>query len=141
MGRQIEAKYIAEWLSIFHPYALQWRRVRLGPLPKTEHAKLYKIALRWADAIFVENGKVHIVEAKLRHDLIFAEQLNDYAKLFRNTPEFKVFWGYDVEKILLIPYAWKDMVQKAKEHGIKVEVFKPPWLRWDAKRARYVMRG
>jgi len=130
--RKIEHRYVYEWLMTFHPTALQWRRVRLGPLPFKELYPLAKITLRWVDAIYIENNVVHIVEAKLRPDLGAISQLKHYARLFPETPEFQQFKDWPIKKILLIPYPWKDLVEAARMEGIEVVVWRPAWLKLPA---------
>jgi len=116
---------------MFHPYALQWRRVRLGPLPKKELASMYKVTLRWVDAIFIEHDTVYLVEAKLRNDMGAISQLKEYKRLFPQTPEFSAFKNYPVRCILLIPYPWPDLVKAAEEENIEVVVYKPKWFSFE----------
>ena len=60
-----ESELLSTWLWAKHRTALQWRNTRLGLLPTKELARMYMVTLRWVDAIFIENGVVHLVEAKL----------------------------------------------------------------------------
>jgi len=111
-----------------HPTALQWRRVRLGPLPKKELATMYKVTLRWVDAIFVEGGKVHLVEAKLKPTPSAIGQLKLYKELFYQTPEFSEFHSYPVELILLTTRDDPDVRRLCELEGIKYIVYQPKWI-------------
>lgn len=128
MGRQREAKFVTEWLMTQHPTALQWRRVRLGPLPKKDLASIYKVTLRWVDAIFVEGGKVHLVEAKLKPTPSAVGQLKLYKELFYQTPEFSEFHSYPVELILLTTRDDPDVRRLCELEGIKYIVYQPKWI-------------
>ena len=63
-----ETDMLNAWLWEKHRTDTQWRRIRLGVLPTKELARAYMTILRWADAIYLKDGVVHIVEAKLRAD-------------------------------------------------------------------------
>jgi hypothetical protein len=125
MVQQSEAKLVNDWLWTFHPTSLQWRRVRLGIVPDKEYAKMYMVILRWADAIFIEDGKVHIVEAKLRPDAGAIGQLEHYKDLFTRTPEFQQYWNYPIELILLTPYLDLELVALCSKKGIRYEHYVP----------------
>ncbi|HUX62094.1 MAG TPA: hypothetical protein VMV32_12340 [Ignavibacteriaceae bacterium] len=110
-----------KWVTQFHRTALQWRRVRLGQVATKEEAKYYKVILRWADLIFVENGEVNIVEAKLRPDLGAIGQLEGYKELFGVTPEFSQYENYPINLILLTPFLDLNIVQLCTKKNIRYE--------------------
>ena len=83
-----ESDMLNAWLWEKHREDLQWRRVRLGPIPSKAMARMYMTMLRWADAVIVQDGIVYIVEAKLRPGPGAIGQLELYKKLFGNTLEF-----------------------------------------------------
>jgi len=123
-----ESRFINEWLMLKFPTALRWKRVRLGPISDKKLGSLLKITLRWVDAVVYDGEKVYIIEAKLRSDMGAISQLNEYYRLFGETPEFSLLKDKPREKILLIPYRWHDLITAAHREGIKVEIFKPRWL-------------
>lgn len=118
-----ESDLVNKWVWQFHPTSLQWRRVRLGIVPDKEMARMYMVILRWADLIFIENGIVHIVEAKLRPTAGAIGQLEHYKQLFYRTPEFSSYWNYPVELILLTAYMDLEIVQLCSQKGIKYEFY------------------
>jgi len=128
MVRQKEARFLNEWLMLKFPTALTWKRVRLGPLPDKSLGQLLKITLRWVDAVVYDGEKVYLIEAKLRSDLGAIAQLKEYARLFRDTPEFTLLRDKPIELILLIPYEWHDLIAAAHREGVRVEIYKPAWL-------------
>ncbi len=96
-----ETHVLNAWLWKEHQTDPQWLRVRLGQLPTNEMAKAYMVLLRWADAIFLKDGIVHIVEAKLNAEPGAFGQLDLYAELFRATPAFDQYKNWPIQKILL----------------------------------------
>lgn len=128
MYNQKENKYVDEWLMIEHPEDLQWTNERLGAIKDKKMANLLKITLRRCDAIYIEDRTVSIVEAKLRNDIGAISQLNEYARLFGETPKFRAFWDYRIKKILLVPFEWRDIARACKENNIELVIFRPEWL-------------
>jgi len=129
MVRQQEALYVNEYLRTFHPTALQWKRTRLGTLPKKELSKLYKVTLRYIDAIFLEDDIVHLLEAKLRDQLKGVAQLEIYLKHFKETPEFMSLWDKKTKAILLVPTEDRDVKLMCAEKNIEYVVYYPDWLK------------
>jgi len=122
-GQQKESILLVKWLAKFHRTDLQWRRVRLGQVATKEEAKYYKVILRWADAVFVKDGIVYIVEAKLRPDLGVIGQLEGYKKLFPATPEFTQYKNWPVKMILLSPFLDLNIAELCKDKDIIYEVW------------------
>ena len=125
MVQQKESILLSRWLAKFHRTDLQWKRVRLGEVAFPEEAKLYSVILRWCDAIFIKDGAVHIVEAKLRPDLGTIGQLEGYKELFAVTPEFKQYWNYPVKMILLSAVVDLNIAELCKKKDIIMEVWEP----------------
>ena len=120
-----ESDLVNKWLWEFHPSSLQWRRVRLGVVPDKEIARAYMVILRWADAVFVENGVVTIVEAKLRPNAGAIGQLEHYKMLFGRTPEFSQYWNYPINLILLANYMDLEIVELCTKKNIKYVFYQP----------------
>lgn len=125
VGQQKESVLLTKWLKTFHRTALQWKRVRLGEVADKEEARYYKVILRWADAVFVEDGVVYIVEAKLRPSLGVIGQLEGYKALFIVTPEFQQYWNYPIKMILLSAYLDLNIAELCRKKEIIYEVWKP----------------
>lgn len=118
-----ETDLLNAWLWQFHRTDVQWRRVRLGVLPTKALARMYMTILRWADAIFLKDGIVHIVEAKLRPDLGAIGQLEGYEKLFKQTPEFSAYQNWPIQKILLTTMRDLNVIQLASDKEIQYVVY------------------
>lgn len=122
-GQQKESILLVRWLAKFHRTDLQWRRVRLGEVATKEEAKYYKVILRWCDAIFIKDGFVNIVEAKLRPSLGVIGQLQGYKKLFPVTPEFSQYKDWPVRMILLSSYLDLNIAELCRDKDIIYEVW------------------
>jgi len=127
MVQKTEHHYINDYMQQFHPTNLQWRNVRLGPLPNVPLAKLYTITLRFVDAIYVDKDGVHLVEAKLVNQLSGIAQLELYKKLFLDTPEFSEYHNKPIFLHLVVPRAEPEVQRMCQERGIAYEVYKPSW--------------
>lgn len=125
MVQQKESILLTKWLAKFHRTSLQWKRVRLGIAANPEEAKFFQVALRWADAIFIEDGFVNIVETKLKNISAGIDQLNDYAILFKLTPEFEVYKEWPIRKILVSPFLDLFVAEKATKNDVIYEIYKP----------------
>ena len=118
-----ETDMLNAWLWEKHRFDTQWRRVRLGVLPTKELARMYMVLLRWVDAIYLKDGIVYIVEAKLRAEPGALGQLDLYEKLFRNTPEFDQYKNWHIQKVLLTSIVDLNMVELASEKGVQYIIF------------------
>lgn len=118
-----------EWMQLNHPTALQWRRVRIGPLPSKELSRMYQQTLRWVDGIFIEDNIVHIIEAKLKPDPRAIGQLQLYRRLFSETPEFTMFHGFQVKTILLTTAKDHNVETLAADNNIEYVIYSPAWVK------------
>lgn len=129
MAQQREARLVNEYLLNFHPTALQWKRVRLGPVADPVEARMYSVIQRWADCIYLEDDVVTILEAKIRPDAGAIGQLEHYDDLFVQTPEFQQYWDKKVRLQLLT--AWEDVTIKSlcDDKGIIYTFYQPAWVK------------
>ena len=132
MVQQKESVLLNRWLTEFHRSDLQWTRVRLGIADNPKEAKFFQVTLRWADAVFINDGFVNIVESKLKPSPAALGQLEGYEKLFPVTPMFSTYKDWPIKLILLAPVLDFTTAEMASEKGITYEVWKPK--DWDEKR-------
>jgi len=131
-----EMQMLSEWLAKFQSGKRYLTRVRLGS-PKTEIPRpemtpeeraMIGAWRRWADAIILENNKVTIIESALRLDPGKISQLELYAMLFPQTPEFRAWAGLPLELALLYAIPDSATIMMAREKGIKCIEYRPLWL-------------
>lgn len=125
MVQQKESILLTEWLAKFHRTSPQWKRVRLGVPANPKEAKLYSVLLRWADAVFLENGIMYIVETKLRPTFGAIGQLEGYKELLKVTPEFVAYENWPIKLILVSPVMDLGIAEICTKKGIIYEVYKP----------------
>ncbi len=118
-----ETEMLNAWLWEKHRTDVQWRRVRLGVLPTKELARMYMTLLRWVDAIYLHDGVVYIVEAKLRSEPGALGQLDLYEKLFKQTPEFDAYKEWPIQKVLLTSVMDLNMAELSSEKDVEYELF------------------
>ena len=117
-----------EWLWAYHKDHLQWKHVRLGAVPTREWAKLYKVGLRWADAIVYDGKNVLIIEAKIRPHLSGIAELEVYGFLFGKTPEFTKYKDKEIKPIYLTTVMDKDIEEICENKGFEYVVYAPAWV-------------
>jgi len=125
MVQQKESILLTSWLKEFHRTSPQWKRVRLGIPANPEEAKLYSVLLRWADAVFLEEGIMYIVETKLRPTFGAIGQLEGYKELLRVTPEFSAYENWPIKLILVSPMLDLGIAEVCSKKGIIYDVWKP----------------
>ena len=125
MVQQKESVLLTEWLAKFHRTSPQWKRVRLGVPANPKEAKLYSVLLRWADAVFLENGIMYIVETKLRPTFGAIGQLEGYKELLKVTPEFVAYENWPIKLILVSPVMDLGIAEICSKKDIIYEVWKP----------------
>jgi hypothetical protein len=118
-----EKAQLNAWLWKEHKTDIQWRNVRLGVLPTKELAKAYMSMLRYADAIYLKDGIVHIVEAKLRPNFGIIGQLEGYQMLFKQTPEFMAYQNWPIKLQILSSIMDIPIAQMASDKNMDFIVF------------------
>jgi len=131
---------VYEWMIKNYPNDLQWRRVRVGPLPGKEPDKLYGVLRRWVDGLIVTKTKVIIVEAKVKPDPGAISQLEVYRLLFPETPEFSSLKKRKIELVFLTSSKDPILYKLAKQKKIRYVVYCPKWLKeyLEEKAKRYI---
>ena len=132
--RIVHDGYLVRYLMKQYPFGT-WRvNVRLGkikeevkagiPLKYAGLSKLYGMA---ADSIVFWENKVTIIEALVRPGEWWKiEQLQTYERAFKVTEEFRKYWDWPIEKILLTTEIDEFMESEAARRGIRVVKFTTP---------------
>ena len=123
-----ETKLVNEFLWKYYREFPQWKRVRVGTVPNFEMAKLYKVALRFCDAVVITDDEVIIIEGKMAPKADAIGQLEFYKELFRRTPEFSKYAEMPIHLIFLTTKHDFDLEKFAKSKGVDYVVFAPPWV-------------
>jgi len=147
--REWEAEYVAEFCSKFYRNAKVIYHARLGTYPPelkeyaTEEAELsmLRVYLRWADAIAILDGEVHIIEGKLlpHHYLKAITELELYIRLFKETPDYRQYRNLPTIGVLVAPVEDPVIAQMCRTQGKRFVVYKPSFWDefWQQQRARW----
>ena len=130
MGVLRENRYVNDYVKNNLPNALSYGRMRVG-------RKLTNIGIErlWPDKILIEDGKVIIIEAKIKPTSAAIGQLNEYARLFPETPEFFFVKDYTIRKMILTTRPDRVIEEMAAASGIEYVVYLPDWLKFELEAA------
>jgi len=112
-----------------------WKiNVRLGKLREEYRSRIperysgvSKIFGLIADAIVIWKGKVIIIECVVRPGEYYKiQQLNTYERAFRVTEEYRKYWDWPIEKIILTTETDPFMESEAARNGIRVVKYTTP---------------
>ena len=132
--RIVHDGYLVRYLMKQYPFGT-WRvNVRLGKIKEEvkagiplKYAGLSKLYGMTSDAIVFWENKVTIIEALVRPGEWWKiEQLQTYERAFKVTEEFRKYWDWPIEKILLTTETDEFMKSEAARRGIRVVKFTTP---------------
>lgn len=140
-----EMRLIGEYVARTYGDATIFLRLRLGQLEPGPGAgdlseserRTYNVYRRWADAVIVRPSELILIEAKMRAEPGVVAQLDLYARLLPYTPELRPYLNRPLVKELLVAIEDPVVSMLAREQGIRVSVYLPPWFgAWAAHRRR-----
>lgn len=131
-----EIRLVDEFLVEYYPGQHYMTRVRLGSthpglpiegLPENEKNML-GVWRRWADAVVFMPDHLILIEGAIRPSPGDISLLEVYEFLIPHTPELAEWRNRHIEKVLV--YALEDplTIALARQKGIKVIFFRPPWI-------------
>lgn len=141
--RELEPRWVSEYMAATFPKAEVRIRVPLGGIPKETQQtyglmKGLRVYRPWrpeVDAAAKWMNKTILVEAKIFKYMDGLSKLPIYKSLLSNTPEL-AHWPTDIEMQLLIPAPITWVIQAAVDQGVKVvSSFVPDYIKhaWDER--------
>ena len=138
-GRQLvqrEWQLLSWWLVQYHPHAQIYMQVRVGPTiaPLGAYplspamANLARVSNRWADAIFIENGVIYLIEAKMEPSPGIFSTLIHYARKLRLDPNWSKYASAPLGLIALVARDDPSVAIEASWYGIQWIVYQPSFL-------------
>jgi len=138
MTQQLERKFVSEFINAELRDKHWQTRVRLGPLPPGEEARLYMTKLRWADIVTFEPNIVTIFEAKLEPNSKAVGQLLEYKNLFFQSPHFQQYATAQVNLCFVTSRVDTSVQEVCESNGVEYKVFRPDWIPlYEKRRWRY----
>jgi len=141
--RELEPRWVSEYMAQTYPKAEVRLRVPLGPIPRElekeygllKGLRVYRPSRPEVDAAARWTNKTILVEAKIFKYMDGLSKLPHYAKLVSKTPEL-AHWPTDIIMELLIPADIPWVKADALEWGIRVVThFVPEYIRqaWEER--------
>lgn len=128
MGQQRETRLLNEWLWLYHRNTPTWKNVPLGSFHVEKGMREFMSKSPRADAIYVEEDTVFIVEAKIVDELKGIAELEMYKALFPGTPAFSQYHDLPIELVLLRARERPEVSQMAIDKNITPVTFTPSWV-------------
>ncbi len=136
---------MSEWLTLTYPNDRVQQQVRLGaykphiPTVGLNQAEMRALGVfrRFADALVYRKTELHLIEASIPSHPGYVSQLQLYRRLLTMTPELADYAALPVKMIYLVAMEDPVVTAMARDAGIEVVVFTPPWIpEYWAKRER-----
>lgn len=133
---QREWQLLSNWLVQYHPHATIYMQVRVGPTPAINGVlptsaamqALSRVANRWADSIFIENGTLNLVEAQMNPDPGVFSQLIHYARKLRLDSNWSSYSTWPLALIALNARDDPSVAIEAPYYGISWVLYQPSYL-------------
>lgn len=131
-----ETRLVSEYIAKFWPDHSYGTHVQLGTLQprlkgrwSTEQTqRLLGVFRRWCDGLVFLPDRILLIEGKILPQPGVISQLELYERLIPKTPELAEYKYKPIEKVLVCGIDDPQVTEMARERGIKVVVFQPPWL-------------
>ena len=136
LRREIEPKWVAEYVAEKYPNAIVKLRCPLGGAPaslvdsmgEAAALRLYRPSRPEADAVILEKRRILVIEAKIFKFMDGLAKLPVYKSLVPSTPELADFarWPVDMQLLVAAHVDWVD--DAALKQGIQIVDYAPPWV-------------
>ena len=131
-----ERRYIAEYLLETYPQGGYYTNVALGPIPDeitaryglSAGAALFQPSRLRIDAVVPQKTSYLLIEAKIREPRDAIGNLLLYRTQAQITPDLPEYVGQPFQARLVVPWALDWVVAAAKEHGMEIAIYLPPWV-------------
>ena len=134
--QQRETRLVADFVSAFYPDDRAIFNLRVGginPLITDQDLTEGELALigshrRYADAVVIRERDLVLIEGYILPTLGKVSQILGYRALVPLTPELGAFASMPITAIIVGPIEDQFMARLARESGIQVRVYRPPWI-------------
>lgn len=129
MVQQRERRLLGEWMWEFHPDVRANYNYPLGAYAEPLGYRAYMSRAPRCDVLWIENGELTIVEAKLVDEFKGIAELMNYRRLVPKTTSLKEYWDMPINLILLRAREKEDVTDAAIESDIIPVLFRPQWAK------------
>lgn len=135
--REIEPRWVSEYVATFHSRFPVKFRCPLGPIPEelkklygAEKARrMYRPSRPEVDALSIQPGALVLIEAKIFKYMDGLAKLPIYKSLVPVTPELRQYLDREVEMHLLIPHEIPWVKTACIRNNVELKVWTPDWIR------------
>lgn len=129
MAQQLERRLLGEWLWEFHRETPVIYNAPMGDYNVEKGYKIYNVKAPRADAIYLEDDEIYIVEAKVVDEFKGIAELENYKRLFKRTAHFMPWHDKKVNLILLVAREKPDVTEMCEEKDILKVIYTPDWVK------------
>ena len=134
--QQREVRLVADFVAEFYPDDRAIFNIRVGginPVITDQDLSPAELAIlgvhrRYADAIVIRERDLVLIEGYILPSLGKISQILGYRALLPLTPELGTFASMPITAIIVGPIEDQFMARLARESGIQVRVYRPPWI-------------
>lgn len=134
--QQRETRLVADFVAEFYPNGRAIFNLRVGginPVITDQDLTEGELALigahrRYADAVIIQERELILIEGYILPTLGKVSQILGYRALLPFTPELDSFASLPITAIIVGPIEDQFMARLAREQGILVRVYRPPWV-------------
>jgi len=136
LRREIEPRWVGEYITAYYPTAENRPRCPLGPIPPgiEETLGAEKARRQWrpwrpeVDSVVILPNKMILIEGKIFKIMDGLSKLPIYKSLVPDTPELSMHKNkpIDMELLVVRPLSW--VIAAAEKAGVKVVEWAPPWI-------------
>lgn len=131
-----EMRLLGEFVAKEYPTDQVFINLRLGAIrPDLDldglspaEVRMLGVFRRFADALVVKPEKLILIEASIRPDPGKLSQLQLYERLVPHTDSLNQYKDRKIRKTLLWAFNDEVLASIAREQGVVVRVFHPPWV-------------
>lgn len=136
MRREVEPRWVAEYIVANYPKDEARYRVPLGEIPKSiidqfGESKAAKAFRPWrpeVDAVVIQTNKLILIEGKIFKAMDGLAKLPVYAGLVPSTPELQAHVAKPREMQLLVVRALPWVLNAATNNNVKIIEWAPTWV-------------
>lgn len=129
MAQQRERRLLGEWLWEFHRETPVIFNAPMGDYSEEKGYREYNVKAPRADAVYLEDDEIYIVEAKIVDEFKGIAELENYKRLFKRTAQFTPWHEKKVNLILLVAREKPDVTETCEEKEILKAIFTPDWAK------------
>ena len=129
MAQQRERRLLGEWMYEYHPDVAAHYNYPLGAYAAEKGYRMYMSKAPRCDCLYVDDGILYIIEAKVVDEFKGIAELLNYKRLIPKTKSLQQYVGMPIELILLRAREKEDVTEAAIAENITPVLYRPEWVK------------